>query len=198
MSAYTFGAMAAIHRSSVMDELDSNAKLAPVGRLRTGGDLAIIVGLIACVIASSAHAPSNTYIHAQLQQIGAVIGTIESGEWLLPRDQGGGLARKPQLYAWIDAPLLMLTGIYNDLTFRFPTVIASFVTGILVYFLGRRWFGRRVGLLAACLWAIPHHMGKAMYVAVTDMMLSMWILVSINSGASIHAYNCGLRAKPPP
>ena len=135
--------------------------------------------MIACVIGNSAHAPSNTYAYAQLQQIGAVVGTIESGEWVLPRDQSGALARKPQLYAWIDAPVLMLTGLYNDFTFRFPTVMASFVTGVLVYLLGRRWYGRTGGLLAACLWASIHHMSKLTYVAVTDMLLTMFITASI-------------------
>jgi len=146
---------------------------------RTIIDIALIVALIACVIAISAHAPSTTYAYAQLQQIGAVVGTVQSGDWLLPRDQMGGLARKPQLYAWLDAPVLMLTGIYNDFVFRLPTVLASLVTGVLVYSLGRRWYGRRAGLLAACLWVCSHHMAKLMYVAVTDMMFTMWITASI-------------------
>lgn len=36
-----------------------------------------------------------------------------------------------------------------------------------------------MGLLAGCLFVAPHHMSKATYVAVTDMMLTMWVLASL-------------------
>jgi len=157
-----------------------SSETAPLARRgATCGHVATILVLIACVVAISAHAPSTTYAYAQLQQIGAVVGTIQGGEWLLPRDQMGGLARKPQLYAWLDAPILMLTGIYDDFTFRLPTIVASLVMGVLVYVLGRRWFGPRAGLLAACGWGTIHHMAKLMYVAVTDMLLTVFVTASI-------------------
>ncbi len=147
--------------------------------MRTVFHIALILALVGCVVLIAAHGPSTTYASAQLQQIGAVIGTIQSGNWLLPRDQFGGLARKPQLYAWLGAPMLMATGIYDDFTFRLPTIIASFITAILVYLLARRWHGAPTGLLAACLWVTIQHMSKMMYVAITDMLLAMWIIASI-------------------
>ncbi|MCD4699320.1 MAG: glycosyltransferase family 39 protein, partial [Phycisphaerae bacterium] len=157
-------------------KLDTTDSTGPV---RTFLDVVLVLLVVAVVITVAATGPSTTYAYAQLQQIGAVVGSIESGNWLLPRDQLGGLAIKPQLYAWLDGPVLMITGIYNDFTFRLPTVFASLITGVLVYFLGRRWYGRRVGLLAACLWATAQHMGKMSYVAITDMLLSLWILLAI-------------------
>ena len=145
-------------------------------RARTAADIAVVLALVACVVAISAHAPSTTYAYAQTQQIGAVVGTVQSGNWLLPRDHLGGLARKPQLYAWLDAPVLILSGRYSDFTFRAPTVAASFVAAVLVYLLGRRWYGRRAGLISACLWISIHHMAKMMYVAITDMLLTAFII----------------------
>ncbi len=149
------------------------------GRGATVIDVALVLALTACVIAIDAHAPSNAHAYAQTKQVGATISTIRTGRLLLPRNQYGGLARKPQLYAWLDAPVLMLTGIYHDFTFRIPTVAASFVTGVLVYLLGRRWYGRRVALLAACLWVVIRHMSKMMYLSTTDMLVTMWITASI-------------------
>lgn len=151
----------------------------PLAPMRTVFHIALIVALVGCVVALAAHGPSTTYASAQLQQIGAVIGTIQSGNWLLPRDQFGGLARKPQLYAWLGAPMLMAKGIYDDITFRLPTIIASLITAVLVYLLARRWHGAATGLLAACLWVSIQHMSKMMYVAITDMLLAMWIIASI-------------------
>jgi len=162
------------------ERLSLPATDAGTNRARTAGDLATVVLLVACVVAISAHAPSTTYAYAQTQQIGAVVGTVVGGDWLLPRDHLGGFARKPQLYAWLDAPVLMLTGVYSDFTFRLPTVLASFVAAVGVYWLGRRWYGRQGGLVAACLWVSIHHMAKMMYVAITDMLLTgciIWAMI---------------------
>ncbi len=156
--------------------LDENRSSGPI---RTILDVIVVLLVVAAVIAVAASAPSNTYAYAQLQQIGAVVGTIESGNWLLPRDHGGGLARKPQLYAWLDAPILIATGIYDDFNFRLPTVVATFIAALMVYFLGRRWYDRRTGLMAACLWVTIRHMGKLSYIAVTDMLMTVWIIGAI-------------------
>ena len=146
---------------------------------RTLADIALVIAVSAAVIGITADAPPNTYLHAQLQQIGSAMGTVGSGEWLLPRDHMGGLARKAPLQTWMCAAAIKLTGLHTDFVFRLPTILASLVTGVLVYALGRRWFGRKVGLLAGCLWAAPHHMGKLMYIAVTDMMFTMWITLAV-------------------
>ena len=150
-----------------------------VARFYTRRDVIIIVLLTAAVIAISAHAPSNTYAYAQRWQAGASIGVAQGGNWLLPRNQAWGLARKGPLYAWLDAPVLMLTGIYDDFTFRLPTVAAALATALCVYVLGRWWYGRRVALLAACLWIAAHHMVRLAYLGTTDMLLTLWITCSI-------------------
>jgi len=151
-------------------------------------DVAVVLAVVGLVILNSALAPANTYAHAQLQQLGTVVGTIEgfreaggfdASSWMLPRDHIGGVARKPPLYAWVTVPVLLASGSYTDVVFRLPTIIASLVTALLVYWLGRRWFGRRVGLLAGVLWAAPHHMAKLTYIGVTDMMMAMWLTASI-------------------
>ncbi|MBS3734597.1 MAG: glycosyltransferase family 39 protein [Phycisphaerae bacterium] len=155
---------------------------------RTLRDIALVLALIAVVVAVSAHGPSTTYTYAQLEQVGASVATVHAfagddphryGTWLLPRDQFGGWARKPQLYAWVDAAVLAATGAYTDLTFRIPTVLATLATGVFVYLLGRRWYGRRTGLLAACLWIAPHHMNKMAYIATTDMLLALSVAAAI-------------------
>ncbi len=155
---------------------------------RTALDVAVVLTVVGLVIVNSALAPANTYAHAQLQQLGTVVGTIEgfreaggfdAASWMLPRDHIGGVARKPPLYAWLTVPVLLGGGSYTDVIFRLPTIVASLVTALLIYALGRRWFGRRVGLLAGCLWAAPHHMAKLMYIGVTDMMMTMWLTAAV-------------------
>ena len=153
------------------------AKSAGAGR--TAADIALIVLVIGAVVAGAASAPSHTYAYAQLNHVGTALAMVHEGDWLLPRNQIGHLPRKPQMLFWMQAGIMKLTGSYNDFIFRLPTVLASLVTGALVYLLGRRWYGRRTGLLAACLWAGMLHMGKLMYVALTDMLFTMWFTAAI-------------------
>lgn len=150
-----------------------------VGTGRSLLDLLLILLVAVCVIAISAHAPSTLYANSQLKQAGAVIGTIQQNEWILPRNQYDEPARKPQLYAWLDAPVLMLTGVYSDFTYCMPTMVAFLLSAMGVYFLGRRWYGRRAGLWSALLWLSIFHMGKMSYVVLTDMLLNLSIFAVI-------------------
>jgi len=114
-----------------------------------------------------------------MRQMGATVGMIESGNWILPHNHEQRLARKPQLYSWLTAPVLMATGIYADFTFRWPSVAAALGCTVLVYLLGMRWSGRPTGLLAALLWATSLHMGKLMYLGTTDMLNTFWLMLAI-------------------
>lgn len=154
-------------------------------RWTTAGEIALVLLLVAAVVAISAHAPSQTYSYSQYRWVGIAMGAFqasggrEGGSWLMPRNHFGEPPHKPQLYVWLLAPVLMATGAYHDFVFRLPTIAAAFLTAAMVYCLARRWYGRRVGLMAACLWATLLHMSKLMYVATTDMLLTMWITASI-------------------
>jgi len=152
---------------------------AKVSASRTVADLAIVVVLLAVGIGIRASSPSNTYAYAQLWQIGVAIDVGENGDWLTPHDQKGAAARKPQLLPWLTGPTLKLLGIYNDFTFRLPSIASALLTGVLIYCLGRRWFNRSVGLIAGCLWATALHMGRLSYLATTDMLLTLWITAAV-------------------
>jgi len=156
----------------------SSHAIRPEDRAR-GGDVAIVLAVAAIVISIGVHAPGHSYSYAQMRQMGATVGMLESGNWILPRNHEGRLARKPQLYSWLTAPVLLATGVYNDFTFRWPSVAAALGCAVLVYLLGMRWYDRRTGLLAALLWATSLHMGKLMYLGTTDMLNTFWLMLAI-------------------
>ena len=143
------------------------------------GDIALILALTVVIISIGMHAPGHSYSYAQMRQMGATVGMIESGNWILPRNHEGRLARKPQLYSWLTAPVLLATGVYTDFTFRWPSVAAALGCGILVYLLGLRWFGRRIGLMGAVFWVTSLHMGKLMYLGTTDMLNAFWLMLAV-------------------
>ena len=147
---------------------------------RTGGDILLILLLVAAMVAIRADAPSNTYSYAQFWQIRASIDHLNGGSLLLPSiDAAGTPARKGQLYAWMLTATMKLTGANGDFIYRVPSILAACGLAVLIYFLARRWYNRRVGLMAACLWITALHMSKLIYLATTDILLAWWIGVCI-------------------
>ena len=142
-------------------------------------NLFVILVLVSVVVLIAATAPPSSYAHAQNYQMDCVLSAAQDGHWLLPRSQTRGLDRKPPLYVWLDAPVLKWTGVCNDFTYRLPNIAAFSTLAVLIYYLGRRWYGPRAGLLAACLWVTSLHMGKLSYMALTDMLFAVLFAGSI-------------------
>ena len=164
---------------AVADESLAGRNVTPAGR--TALDIALILLVAGAMIAICARGPCNTYAYAQAWNAGTGMGILERGDWLLPRDQMGRVPRKPPLLAWAEAAVLSVVPVRDDFVFRVPTILAGLATAVLVYLFGRRWFDRRTGLLAACLWLVGLHMGKQLYLVTTDMLLTLWITASIFS-----------------
>jgi len=159
-------------------------------RRSTAIHLAVILALAAGVVLIAAHGPSTTHAYAQVYSIGSLLSITEGGHWLLPSNPMRGLYRKPPLYLWLAAPVPMLTGLYNDFIFRLPTIAAFLAAAVMVYFLGRRWFDARTGLLAASLWIAIIHMAKLAYLAMTDMLFAACILGSILCADRLLFHRC--------
>ena len=151
----------------------------PTAGRATALHLAILLALAAAVVLIAAHGPSTTHAYAQVYSIGSLLSITEGGHWLLPSNPMRGLYRKPPLYLWLAAPVPQVTGLYNDFVFRLPTIAAFLAAAVMVYFMGRRWFGPNAGLLAAALWIAIVHMAKLAYLAMTDMLFAACILGSI-------------------
>lgn len=159
----------------------------PVGAGRTVIDVAIITAVLAVVVAVRVHAPSSTHRYAQAWQIRVSLDHLRGGSLLLPRiDSPNPLnpgqkdfARKPQMYAWLTTAVMKLTGWRHEFVYRIPTILSAWGLAVLVYLLGRRWYSRRVGWLAALFWVTLLQMNKLIYLATTDMFLAWWIGLAI-------------------
>ncbi|MFP4216764.1 MAG: ArnT family glycosyltransferase [Phycisphaerae bacterium] len=158
---------------------DASLRERPVSPGRTLLDLLILYLLLGVIVAMIAHGPNHTFRFAQLFQINAAIDINHGGDWLLPRYHTGNLFHKPPVYAWLLAGVFQLTGAHDDVIFRIPAILATAVTLTLVYLLGRRWMGRRGGLIAGVLWLAGLHMSKMPYLALTDPLLTAWITGSV-------------------
>lgn len=153
-------------------------------------DVLILLGLLAVMVAIRWHAPVYTHSYAQFLQINASIDEINGGSWVVPVIEPapsaadgvrGEPAHKPQLYAWVLSAAMLASNAKDasphlmDLIFRTPTILAGAGLLLLVYSLGRRWYGRGPALAAGALLVTMLHMNKLVYLTTTDMLLTFWI-----------------------
>lgn len=72
-----------------------------------------------------------------------------SGEWALPHLNGEVYAQKPPLLFWAINLASLVTGGLNEHAARLPSALAALAATLLTYRVGRRFFGRRAGLISA-------------------------------------------------
>lgn len=73
---------------------------------------------------------------------------VETGDWLFPRVGGELYQDKPPVFFWLIAAALLVTRSLR-VAFLLPSLLAAMGILWLVYDLGRRWWDRRTGLIAA-------------------------------------------------
>ena len=73
---------------------------------------------------------------------------VETGDWIVPRQQGEPFPDRPPLNSWAMIVASQLTGQLNLVAIRLPTVLATLLTTLLVYLYSRNFLSR-VGAFAA-------------------------------------------------
>ena len=68
--------------------------------------------------------------------------------WLIPRMIGQPTTHKPPLTNWLISLAMIVCRSQAEWVCRSPSVLAALGTALLTAWLGTRWYGRRVGLLA--------------------------------------------------
>jgi len=76
-----------------------------------------------------------------------------AGSWFVPRLNDGVYSEKPPLLFWSIAAASVPFGGVTETSTRLPSALAALAALLLVFRLGERFFGRRVGLLAGLIFA---------------------------------------------
>lgn len=105
---------------------------------------------------------------------------IASGDWVLPTIWGVPYLNKPPLYSWSVALVGHLRGgRVDEVTVRFPSVLASIACALLLMRWGRRRVGNRAGILAAITFYLGLQGLAKGNLGETDLLFSAWILAAI-------------------
>ncbi len=99
---------------------------------------------------------------------------VQRGEWLLPRDDYGGIDRKPPLYYWLSALAVKVGAVRVD---EVGARLVALVAGILLAVAAMRWsaafLGETTGWLALAFVLGTYGFASRATLDLTDMLLSL-------------------------
>jgi 4-amino-4-deoxy-L-arabinose transferase-like glycosyltransferase len=109
----------------------------------------------------------------------AVQDIVQRGEWLFPLKTPTTIPSKPPLFHWSAALTSQIIGKLDERTIRFPSALYAILGVIAIYWLGRRLFGAKVGLLAGAILSTTLVYSAQAMDARVDMTLCFFITLSL-------------------
>ncbi|HXT22381.1 MAG TPA: glycosyltransferase family 39 protein, partial [Thermoanaerobaculia bacterium] len=103
----------------------------------------------------------------------------DAGSWALPRLNGAIYTQKPPLLFWLIDGASLLTGEVDETAARLPSALAGIGAVLLVYRLGRRFHGRRAGLLGAAAFATCFKVMWQARFGQIDMLLAFLVALQL-------------------
>ena len=110
--------------------------------------------------------------------LGVALEMLQNGSWLVLHRAGEPYPDKPPLFMWLLALAVHLTG-SPRLAFRLPGLLAALGCTLCVYDLGRRLWGRRVGLVATLLFLATIQSLLVLKAGQTDALLILWTTLGV-------------------
>jgi len=117
---------------------------------------------------------------------------IETGDWVVPREQGVVFPNRPPLANWAIACSMLAFGNSDALAVRFPALLATLLTTLLIYVCGRAFLDRFGALVAAAGYAT---MGQVLQIgrhAESEPLFTLFTAASLLGWLS-----CYLRGRAP-
>ncbi|MCP2072422.1 UNVERIFIED_ORG: 4-amino-4-deoxy-L-arabinose transferase-like glycosyltransferase [Pseudomonas lini] len=110
--------------------------------------------------------------------LGVALEMLQNGSWFIPHRAGEIYADKPPLFMWAVALFIQLTHL-PKVALYLPALLASAVTTACLYDLGRRLWGRRVGVIAALLFLATYQTYSILRTGQIDGFLALWTILGI-------------------
>ena len=104
---------------------------------------------------------------------------IQTGDWLVPRQQGVVFADRPPLHSWAIAVMSLALGDVNLLSVRLPSVIFVMLTSLVIYAYTRQFLSRVGALAAGAAYATMLHVLELGRLGETDATLALFMSASL-------------------
>ncbi|HEV3006176.1 MAG TPA: glycosyltransferase family 39 protein [Pirellulales bacterium] len=104
---------------------------------------------------------------------------LETGDWIVPREQGRLFPDRPPLGNWLIALAMLATGSQGLLAVRLPTVLATLSTTLLVYAYSRTFLSRSGALAAGAAYATMGQVLQLGLLAETEATMTLCVASSL-------------------
>jgi 4-amino-4-deoxy-L-arabinose transferase-like glycosyltransferase len=104
---------------------------------------------------------------------------LETGDWLIPRQQWQAFPDRPPLGNWLMAATMWLTGDAGLLAVRLPTLLATLLTTVIIYGYSRTFLSPLGALAAGAAYATMGQVLQLGRVAESDSMLTLFTSASL-------------------
>ncbi|MBI1368309.1 MAG: hypothetical protein GC162_06610 [Planctomycetes bacterium] len=129
--------------------------------------------------------PSDLNTKDQPRTVAYTVDMLQNHRWLWPLDMEGVPTYKPPLYNYLDAAVVGTTGVYDDWTFKLPSLLAGLATTLIVIVMAKRmtpasdkYIVTCASLLAGILWLANFSTIRLIYIARPDMLLCFFLVAS--------------------
>jgi 4-amino-4-deoxy-L-arabinose transferase-like glycosyltransferase len=120
---------------------------------------------------------------------------IEGGDYLTPHYNYENRFQKPVLFYWAVAAAYAVGGV-GAATARIPSALSGVGIAVIAWYLGRRWYGERTGLIAGLIVSTSFGCVAMARQSLPDLPLAFFITASIASGC-VALFDAGrLKLKP--
>lgn len=136
--------------------------------------LLVVVGVIYC-----ARLGDLSLRGEETRRARVAIEMLESGDWVVPREQGRLFPDRPPLGNWLIALSVWATGGKGAIAVRLPTVLATLATCLVVYGYSRRFLSANAALIAGLAYATLGQVMSLGMLAETEATLTLFVGASL-------------------
>ena len=104
---------------------------------------------------------------------------LETGNWILPQNNGGDIAYKPPFFHWAVAAISSITGAVTEATSRMPSALALIIMTLASFWFYVKRKGTEVAFLASLLLLSNFEVHRAAFACRVDMVLTVFIVLAL-------------------
>ncbi len=141
--------------------------------------LGILLSICAIVFGFKAGGYEFWGRHGEVRRAEVSREMVISGNWVVPHLNGEAFITKPPLYYWAGAGMFTITGRFDELSARLPSIISGALGVVVTYVWASMLFSSRVGLLAGIILATNFMYAGMARTAGVDMMLTLFTTAAL-------------------
>lgn len=104
---------------------------------------------------------------------------LETGNWILPENNGGDIAYKPPFFHWMITAFSAISGSVTEYTSRLPSALALIVMTLVTFLFYRKRSGKEVAFFSALILLSNFEVHRAAFACRVDMVLTVFIVLAL-------------------